>query len=84
MRYHHIESDLKEALQRFANTKRSADWYDALQALHDINSISRQSLEGNSPKAIALWLVDVLWNYLFLHYFWLQKSRQEPKREAAP
>jgi hypothetical protein len=76
-----MESVLKEAFNKFVNAKKSSGWYDALDAVQEINRVSTQQPDGGLPRATTLQLLKVLWHYLCMDYFWLQRSR-EPKAKS--
>ncbi len=78
-----ISQELKEHLECFATAMRTNDHLqelDALRALHGI--FANKSLPTEMGCGIAVRdLVDVVWNYVFMHYFWL-KERLLDKSES--
>jgi hypothetical protein len=70
-----ISQELHEHLERFTMAKRTEDHLqelDALQALDSIlhnQSVSAETIGSQTVRG----LVEVVWSYVFTHYFWLKK-----------
>jgi hypothetical protein len=74
-----ISVDLKERLQRLVTTKATADHYEELDALRELQDaipkIESQP-EDDQSRESAVRLVDVVWGYSFMHYYWLKQRRE--------
>jgi hypothetical protein len=66
--------ELREQLRRFSTAERTNAHFwelDALRGLHDIfQNKSTVEMECSEPVRD---LVDVVWNYVFMHYFWIKE-----------
>jgi hypothetical protein len=59
-----------------AAAKRSVDWYDVLGAVYALHgAMASRALEPRSPEGVMWRLMDVIWHYTFMHYFWLRDQR---------
>ena len=77
-----ISQELKESLERLTTAKRTDDHFQELDALQALDSILRNkpmSAEMVNSQVVRE-LVEIVWEYLFMHYFWL-KERQTDKSE---
>jgi hypothetical protein len=71
-----LDPVFKQALKKLAEAKPSRDFYevlDALQALTDLKM--SEAADPKSPQAITRRLAAVVWDYTFMHYFWLKERR---------
>jgi Apea-like HEPN len=74
-----LDVELRERLGRLASAKRTADHYDELDALRSVHELvgglgkTSQASEG---RWATFGLVDVVWHYTFMHYFWLREQRE--------
>lgn len=68
---------LKAAVEALANAPRSADSFEALDALKNLHDV-RLALRANwdSPEAITRRLAEAVWYYTFMHYYWLEEQRK--------
>jgi hypothetical protein len=74
-----LESDVLQRAASLASANRSNDWYDvfdAVRSLHD--AMRRGPLEPGSPEGLVRRLLDVVWHYTFMHYFWLKDRKGKP------
>ena len=72
--------ELKEQLERFSTAERTNDHFlelDALRALHDILQ-NKSAVETGCTEPVRD-LVDVVWNYVFMHYFWVKDRITDKK-----
>jgi hypothetical protein len=75
------DPSLKAVLDNLITANRSADHFEQLDAIHDFVALPKSSIHSGtdagpmSPMAITLTIVDIVWSYSFLHYFWVKKSR---------
>jgi hypothetical protein len=74
---------LKGGIETLANAPRSTDSYEALDALRNLHDLRMPPpADWDSPEAITLRLVDVVWHYTFMHYFWLAEQRKNKTTRA--
>jgi hypothetical protein len=76
-----LDPELEQRLKSFANAPRSSDFYEGLvtlQAVHDLKIGQQENDE--SPQAITRRLVEAVWHYTYLHYFWLQQEKTKSKK----
>ena len=76
-----IEPAFKERLSELATAPRSRDWYEALaavQAVHDLKLAN--PLDPRSPQWITRHLIECVWHYTFMHYFWLKRERDKERK----
>ena len=74
-----IPQDLKEHLDRLSNSKRTNDHFQELDALRALESIlADQSMPTEmSCSETVRQLVKVVWNYVFMHYYWIKEHQTE-------
>ncbi len=77
--------ELREQLERFSTAVRTNDHFlelDALRGLQDIFQ-NKPTMEMACSRPVRD-LVDVVWNYVFMHYFWIKDriSDKKPKNGA--
>lgn len=75
--------ELKEQLKRFSTAERTNDQYlqlDALRELHDM--FQNKSIVGVGYSEPVRDLVDVVWNYVFMHYFWIKDRITDKKTKS--
>jgi hypothetical protein len=74
-----VSQELQERLERFTMAKRTDDHLqelDALQALN--NSLHNESVWAETIGGQAVHdLVEVVWGYVFMHYFWLKERPED-------
>lgn len=69
-----IMQDLKEHLERLTNANRTNDHFqelDALRALDSILTDQSMPIEMICSETVRM-LMKVVWNYVFMHYFWIK------------
>jgi hypothetical protein len=72
---------LKGGVEALANAPRSADSYEALDALRNLHDLrTPPPADWDSPEATTRRLVDVVWHYTYMHYFWLTEQRKNKGR----
>jgi hypothetical protein len=74
-----------ERLERLAKAQPSPDDYESLvavQALHGVNRSPGFLSVAAPARGLVSQLVDVIWNYTLMHYFWLKQRRDS--RDAPP
>jgi hypothetical protein len=73
--------ELREQLERFSTTERTNDHFQELDALRRLNDAfqNKSFVEMAFSKPVRD-LVDVVWNYVFMHYFWIKDriTHKEP------
>lgn len=40
-------------------------------------------LEPGSPEGVTRRLTEIVWRYIFMHYFWMKQDRQNKATEAS-
>jgi len=77
---------LLNLLKGFAEVEKGADYYDALSLLqqieehHDLPSISDAPQEPD--ENVVFVLLDCVWHYTFMHYYWLVETRTRLEQET--
>lgn len=75
-----LEPAFKERLEKLAGAQPSHDSYEALAALQAIKEWKMtESTSPGSPEAITQRLVEIVWHYTFMHYYWLREERDKEK-----
>lgn len=72
--------DFSHSLEAFASAKRTADQFEALDALARLSSVATSTWQSGvspSPRHKVLTLIHAVWNYTYRHYFWIKKQRDE-------
>ena len=78
-----VETPLKDSFERLATAPRSADWYEALDALRSLNEPRAPLPEDrDSPQAIAQQLISLVWRYTFSNYCWLKEARSKQQSSS--
>jgi hypothetical protein len=74
-----ISQELKEHLERLTTAKRTDDHFQELDALQALDSILRNKpmLAETASNQVIRELVEVVWGYLFMHYFWLKEHQAD-------
>jgi len=76
---------LKGSIETLANAPRSIDSYEALDALKNLHDLrTSPPADWESPEAITRHLVDVVWHYTYMHYFWLKEQRTNKRGQERP
>jgi hypothetical protein len=70
------EPVLRQRMENLATVKRSADLYEALGAIRELTELKSEMTENRTPLDITLRLVEVIWRYTFMHYYWLEEQRR--------
>ena len=65
--------ELREQLKRFSTAERTKDHFPELDALRGLQDIfdKKPTVEMGCNRSVRD-LVDVVWNYVFMHYFWIK------------
>lgn len=79
-----ISRELQELLEGFTAATRADDHLPELDALHAFKStLHNESVWGETIGGRGVRdLVDVVWGYVFMHYFWLKKHPADKSRGA--
>lgn len=79
-----ISQELKEHLERLATAKRSDDHFEELDALAALDGIldGKPKSPETSCTTTVRQVVKVVWDYVFMHYFWLKE--QPPHKPQSP
>lgn len=77
------DGPLKSSLLQLLTAKRSHDNFELLDAIHQVRE-TRKELSGTSsdssttaPIAVTLRIIEIVWGYSFMHYFWVKKNREK-------
>jgi hypothetical protein len=73
-----LEMIFKQRVENLANAPRSRDSYEvlgALEVLRDEKIVA--PVDPRAPVAIFRRLAEVVWGYVFMHYFWLKEQRRK-------
>lgn len=76
-----ITVGLRERLDRFAAVKTTADHYEQLDALRELQEVLpnvESQPELDLPQGAVLRLIEVVWGYTFMHYYWVKQRREAP------
>jgi hypothetical protein len=78
-----LDPMLIAAVEALANAPRSADSFEALEALRNLHDV-RLALPANwdSPEAITRRLAEAVWYYTFMHYYWPEEQRKNTSGKA--
>lgn len=73
-----LEAVFKARVENLANAPRSPDHYEALEALRAVTE-ERTGVPGDPESPSVIWrrLAEVVWQYVFMHYFWLKEQRSK-------
>jgi hypothetical protein len=71
-------SDFKTRLEHFISAKKNNDHFQEFESLQEINKIyDDRSLQiGSTYSYVFRDLVKTVWHYVFMHYFWLKKNKE--------
>lgn len=71
-----LSNEFKKLLELLINAPNSSDNYEQLEALQKLKDFLPKELFLVYPsyKQIVKDLIEVIWSYVFLHYFWLKKQ----------
>ena len=73
-----LEPVFKQRVIDLAGAKRSPDSYEALAALQALNdSKNVEPADPQSPQSIMCRLAEIVWDYTFMHYYWLKERRDK-------
>lgn len=75
-----ILQDLRKGLEKLCAAKRSEDSFEQLEALSELEELfPSDPLPTESDHVrVTHKLVEVVWGYVYMHYFWLKKRRPSP------
>lgn len=77
-----LQPEIQQRLETLSKAERKRDHYEELEALmlvQDVITEDRLNLQSNDPKSVVYRLVDVVWDYTFMHFFWLKDQRAGEK-----
>lgn len=78
-----LDSAVKSCVEGLSKAPKSADSYDALDALRAYAEIKRTELPApRTPHRTLYTLADTVWYYTFMHYFWLKREREKKNPPA--
>lgn len=69
-------SELRQRIDGLLSAKRSTDNFEQLEAINALHSFRADIEEVGDPIDVLCNLLDLVWNYLFSHFYWLKESRQ--------
>ncbi len=70
-----IEAGLRKTLEQLASAKRSADHYEELDALSKVKDVCKTVPSEDEVAGTARYLIELVWHYTFMHYYWLRQQR---------
>jgi hypothetical protein len=72
-----LDPALKARLSDLIAAKKSKDGYEILVALEAWHNVLQEGpLEANSPEGIMRRVTEIVWDYTFMHYFWMKENRR--------
>lgn len=71
-----LESLVRQRIEQLTTVKESADRYQELAAIRALTDLNTAITEDHAPVDITLRLLEVIWHYTFMHYFWLEEKRR--------
>lgn len=77
-----LQPDVQQRLTALATAQRTPDHYEELEALMSLREVMedvRRHPESDDPKVGTFRLVDIVWGYTFMHFFWLKEQRARKK-----
>ena len=73
-----LDPAVKDQVEGLASAPQSHDFYEALSALRNLQDLrAAMPSDPQSPEAITRRLADVVWNYTYMHYYWLREQRNK-------
>lgn len=80
-----ISQEVKEHIERLTTAKRTDDHLEELDALRALDSVltNKPIPTETSSGAAVRDLVEVVWGYAFMHYFWIKKSLSDKAQSAS-
>jgi hypothetical protein len=77
-----LSHEAKDALEALVAAKRGDDHFEELEAIRGLDSVFPETAGRSETRytAIVRRLVKVVWDHVFMHYFWLKErgSKQPP------
>jgi hypothetical protein len=75
-----LSHKLNEHLSQLVNAKRTTDHFNELDAIRTLESTFKEKILQTESlcREVVRRLVEVVWHYVFMHYFWLEKRRTPP------
>jgi hypothetical protein len=71
-----LDPAFEQALKKLAEAKPSRDFYEVLDALQAVTHEKMlETADAGCPEAITRRLAALVWEYTFMHYFWLKERR---------
>lgn len=72
-----LDTTVKARIESLATAPKSVDSYEALAAVCALKELKLAEFpDPRSPHGITQRLVDVVWHYTFMHYFWVKRQRE--------
>ena len=70
-----ISNELKDHLSRLSTAERTSDHFKELDALRKLHSAFKEKtlLTENVYRQSVRKLIETVWHYVFMHYFWLKE-----------
>jgi hypothetical protein len=73
-----LDPVFKERLTKVVDANPTRDYYEVLDALQALNDLKTpEPADPHSPQAITGRLAAVVWDYTFMHYFWLKEQQHK-------
>lgn len=75
-----ITQDLRKGLEKLCAAKRSEDYFEQLEALRELKELFPGELPPTETDhvRVARKLVEAVWGYVYMHYFWLKERSPSP------
>jgi len=80
----YISHKLKEKLDQIVNAERTSNHLQELEALHSLENClnDKTVLTETSYGEVVRNIVKVVWDYVFMHYYWLKKQSSDKKAKV--
>ena len=80
-----ISNGLKDHLSRLSTAERTADHFKELDALRKLESAFKEKtlLTENVYRKSVQKLIETVWHYVFMHYFWLKEHRSADAQDKS-
>jgi len=74
-----LDPVFKQQVEELAGARRSSDPYQALAAIKAVHDLKSGGQETDLGQAVTRRLVEAIWHYTGMHYFWLEQQRTKGK-----
>lgn len=81
------DAELLSLFSEFTQVKKGADYFEPLSKLEEIqtyrNDLGDSATTQDKALAIVFSLLDSMWHYTFMHYFWLKDEKAKNAKPGA-